>query len=241
MTQSKKNNEIEFFDKFCDLDYDVFGKSGYDRILNEFKRYIKPKKGEKLVDFGCGTGAFTKYLLRYKLDIIGIDISPKSIKLAKKRFSKINFIIGDIEKTKLKANSVDIVLFSGVLHHFDDFTKTMKEAYRILKPDGRIFAYDPNKNNPVMWLYRDENSPVCSTKGRTDNERLLTIKEIKKVVKKSGFKKNKIYAISGVTYKYVESNLGKLILPFYNLFEIIFDYLPFSNKYGSFIITCAKK
>lgn len=237
----KKDKEIEFFDKFENKEYDVFGKKGYNRIIGEFNWLVKPKAGETLVDFGCGTGAFTKYLIQFNLKLIGIDISPKCINYAKSKFPEINFIRDDIEKTNFSSNSVDIVVFSGVLHHFDDFTKTIKEAHRILKPGGRIFAYDPNKNNPIMWLYRDENSPFCSKKGRTDNERLLTIEEIKEKLIEVGFKKFKVYSISGVTYKYVESKVGKLILPIYNLLEIALDKISYSKKIGSFIITYAEK
>ena len=46
---------------------------------------------------GCGTGAFTSKLMNYNLDISGVDISPESIKLAKKLYPNISFTIGDIE------------------------------------------------------------------------------------------------------------------------------------------------
>ncbi|MFA6088463.1 MAG: class I SAM-dependent methyltransferase [Candidatus Woesearchaeota archaeon] len=238
--QNKKKEAI-FFDKFSNQDYDVFTKKGYVQIINQFRNQVKPKKGEILVDFGCGTGAFTKHLLSYGVKIIGIDLSKGCINYAKKHVKGIKFETGDIEKTRFKDNSVDIIVFSGVLHHFDDFSKTIQEAYRILKKGGRIFAYDPNKKNPVMWLYRDKHSPIHSKTGRTDNERLLTKREIVKVLNRFGYEEIKVYGISKVTYSYVESKLGRIfLLPLYNAFESLFPSF-LSKKYGSFLISVAKK
>jgi hypothetical protein len=44
-----------------------------------------------------------------------------------------------------------------------------------------------------------------------------------------------------VTFKYVESALGRLVLPFYNLFEILWGISPLASKYGSFIIGYGEK
>jgi ubiquinone/menaquinone biosynthesis C-methylase UbiE len=236
----KKDEERAFFDKFEKSDYDVFTEKGYKRIINEFEKSIKPKKNQLTVDFGCGTGAFTKRLLIFGLEIIGIDISKGCIQYAKKNIKNIRFEVGDIERTKFKDNTIDIVIFSGVLHHFDNFLKTVKEAYRILKKGGMIFAYDPNRKNPVMWLYRDEKSPIHSKKGRTDNERLLASDEIKKVLIRAGFREINVYGISKVTFSYVESRFGMLLIPFYNIFEMAFPKF-LSKKYGSFIISIARK
>ena len=236
-----KLKEISFFDKFETKGYDVFTERGYKRILKEFQKLVEPLPGEIVVDFGCGTGAFTDKLKKFNLICHGIDISPKCVEYARKKFPNIKFIAGDIEKTNLKNNSVDIVIFSGVLHHFQDFSATVKEAHRVLKKRGRIFSYDPNKKNPIMWIYRDERSPIHSKKGKTKNERLLTAEEIRKVFDNVGFHKVVINGVSGIGFKYVESNLARLALPIYDLIECIISITPFAKKYGSFLISKGEK
>jgi len=236
-----KQKEMRFFDNFESQGYDVFNERGYRRILEEFKKLVKPMPGEIAVDFGCGTGAFTKRLSEFGLRCTGIDISPGSISYARKKYRGVKFLAGDIEKTNLKSNSADIIAFSGVLHHFQDFSATVKEAYRVLKKGGRIFAYDPNKRNPVMWLYRDTESPMHSKKGKTDNERLLASEEINDILRKAGFNNVVVHAISGIGFKYVESKIAKLALPFYNSIEYVMDKTPFAKRYGSFLISKGEK
>jgi len=241
LNEQNKQKEINFFNKFYEKEYDVFTKQGYNKLLKEFKRLINPLPGEIAVDFGCGTGAFTRRLKKYGIKLKAIDISQGMIEFAQKQDSTIDFIVGDIEDTKIKNESVDIVIFSGVLHHFPDFSETIKEAYRILKKGGRLFAYDPNKRNPAMWLYRDKNSPLQSSVGRTDNERLLTAEEITNVLKKIGFYKILIHSISGVEFSYLENENASFFLPLYNFLDSIFSKTPLAKKYGSFLITKAIK
>jgi SAM-dependent methyltransferase len=237
----KKQKEIDFFSKYEHVAYDVFAEKGYNRILREFERIVKPQKTETLVDFGCGTGSFTKRLKKYDLNLIGVDISPQCIRYARNNVKDIRFEIEDIEDIKtIPSDSADIVIFSGVLHHFADFSKTLKEAYRILKTGGRIFAYDPHKKNPAMWLYRDEKSPLHSKSGKTVNERLLTMGELRDNLKTAGFTDITVFAISGVSFNYVAGG-GKFLLPVYNLFEDLFDKIVISKYVGAFVISYAKK
>jgi len=237
----KKQKEIDFFSKYEHVAYDVFTENGYDRILREFEAVVKPRKNETLVDLGCGTGSFTKRLGKYGLNLIGLDISPQCIRYARNNVKDVQFDIEDIEHIKtIPAGSVDIVIFSGVLHHFTDCSAAVKEAHRILKPGGRIFAYDPHKRNPAMWLYRDEGSPFHSKSGKTVNERLLTMNELRDTLLTAGFHDITVYAISGVSFNYVAGG-GKFLLPLYNFFEELFDKTFLARYFGSFIISYAKK
>ncbi len=241
-TIQKKDIEISFFDKFGnDLDYNVFDKRGYDRVIKELLKHIDTTKKLKIVDFGCGTGAFTAQFLAFPFELHGIDISSKCIDYAKVKYPQINFTVGDVEKTNFADNSFDLVLCSGLLHHFPDFKNVLQEVYRILKVGGILIAYDPHKNNPAMWLYRVKESPFYSSKGVTENEHPLTIQEIESSLGAAGFSQMSVYSISGVTYRYIESKIAYLILPLYNFFERLLDIKPLRQRFGSFLITTARK
>jgi len=141
----------------------------------------------------------------------------------------------------LEDNSIDIVIFSGVLHHFQNFSATVKEAYRVLRRGGRVFSYDPNKKNLIFWLYRDRESQIHSRKGLTDNERLLSAEELHRVFKEAGFRDAIVKAISGVGFKDVKTSIARFALPVYNIYDNIFDKTPFAKNYGSFLISKAEK
>ena len=118
-----KAEEIKFFDNFChENDYDVFNRRGYKRILSELNTIIDKKRKLKILDMGCGTGAFSAKLTNFNFEIHGVDISPESIKLARNLYPDINFSVGDIENLSSFDNeSFDLITMSGVLHHFDNF------------------------------------------------------------------------------------------------------------------------
>jgi hypothetical protein len=92
-----------------------------------------------------------------------------------------------------------------------------------------------------MWLYRHPSSPFFSQKGKTENERLLSAKQMSSSLRTAGFTNVMTPCISGVTFKYVASTLGRLVLPLYNLFEILWGISPLAPKYGSFIIGYGEK
>ncbi len=240
-----KEKEKEFFDQFSSKgDYDVFTPSGYKNLIKEYQKLLPqhtPQK-PKTIDLGCGTGAFTrKFANAVNSHTFGLDISSKSTQLATKLSPDILYLTGDIEHCPIKNNTFDIVLLSGVLHHFPNFLPCLNESYRILKPGGCVLSYDPHIKNPFMWLYRHPDSPLFSPKGKTENERLLSAGEVETGLKTAGFANIQCYGKSGITFKYIESNLGRLFLPFYNLLERLTAFRPFAVRYGSFLICRGEK
>jgi ubiquinone/menaquinone biosynthesis C-methylase UbiE len=244
-----QNKPIEknFFDSFSSArEYDVFTSYGYKSLIRKYLKLIRIPGFHKsrIIDLGCGTGAFTKRFRESYGDekiFFGLDISKKSIRLAAKLAPGIHFCTGDIEQCCFKDQSFDIVLFSGVLHHFIDLEPCLREGYRILKNNGCVLSYDPNIKNPFMWLYRHPASPFFSPKGKTGNERLLSAKQVSAALQEVGFTNVMTPCISGVTFKYVASTAGRLLLPLYNLFELLWGISPLASKYGSFIIGYGEK
>jgi len=238
--QDKKLEEIHFDEFTAQNPWHAFTDNTYNKIIKLFLK-LNPKKTDRIIDMGCGTGELAKKIfdLSFK-NISGYDISGNCILMASKAFPGINFEVKDIENTRLKANSVDLLFYCGILHHFTNTTKVIKEAKRILKKDGRVFVFEPNAINPVLWLFRDEKSPFKSNKMKTPNERFMAKEQIKDAFDKGGFKCIKIDCVSGISYT---KDYFKRIFPFpffyivylYNLFDSLLNAAPFRRKFGSFI------
>ena len=232
--------EKKFFDNYPHR-YEVLTGQGYERILAEFAKLINPRRGERLLDLGCGSGALTGRLGRWSLELTGVDISIKNIIEASGRISPAQFIAGDIERIPFQNNTFDIIFYSGVLHHFPNMKEIIQEGIRVLKPGGRFFSYDPNQENPFMWIYRDKKSPFRSSRGVTSNEILISKDVLKRCLESAGLRRISVKAISGVTYKFVAGTLVRKVLPLYNLVDKVLDCSFLKEKYGAFLIASGQK
>jgi len=239
-------SEVEFFDRMVAEhgDYDVLSEGAYARLLQVFGRWIEPRPGERAIDLGCGTGAFTRRLRPFGLALQVMDVSPKSVELANATATSESYICGDITATNLPSASYDIVIYSGVLHHFatrEARAKVLVEGCRLLSPGGRLFAYDPNLHSPSMWLYRDPRSPLFSAEGKTENEVLLRKGELVDELRAAGFAEVDVRGVSGITYRWVAGRIARMALSIYNVYEHAMRFSPFENRLGTFLISVAKK
>ncbi len=213
-------------------------------MLGLFGALVRPQAGERCFDLGCGTGAFTRRLSAFKLDLTGLDISPRSIEAAGRRSGAERYLVGDLRDTGLPDGSADIIVYSGVLHHIDASAlrlASLAEGHRILRPGGRLFAFDPSAHSPSMWLYRDPRSPLYSSKGKTENEVLLDRRDIRRELEQAGFSSIVVRGASGISFRYVESRFARLILPLYNLYEEIVRFSPLEDRLGTFLVSFAVK
>jgi SAM-dependent methyltransferase len=241
-----KQAEITFFDRFGHDhgDYDVLGALAYKRLGIQFARRINPQRGEACVDLGCGTGAFTRQLKSFGLKLTGIDISPKLIEIATAQSEGEQYRVGDIMSTELPDGSFDIIVFSGILHHFptEELRLTaLMEGYRLLRKGGRVFGYDPNLHSPSMWLYRHPKSPFYSSKGKTENEILISSDQLRHEFSKAGFHHVQVEGLSGITFRFIEGSVVRLLLPIYNIYEVLMMLTPAEKALGTFLISSAVK
>jgi len=238
--------EVEFFDHFAAEhgEYDVLGEGAYRRLTDLFNRWVRPRAGERCIDLGCGTGAFTASLRGFDLALTGMDISPMSVALANRSAQGERYIVGDITFTGLPDRSQDIIVYSGVLHHFTtrtDRARVLTEGFRILAPGGRLFSYDPNAHSPSMWLYRDPRSPFFSDQGKTENEVLLRRDELSAELRAAGFDPVRIRGIGGITFRFVAGTAARLLLTIYNLYEHALRFSPFEDRLGTFLVCVGEK
>lgn len=112
-------------------------EAGFAETKKAIKRELNCDK--KTLDIGCGTGVFS---VLFK-DYIGIDISPRFIKYAKKKYNR-EFYVMDAINIEFQNNSFDNVLIVGLLHHLNDktFLKVISEIKRVLKKNGQALILE---------------------------------------------------------------------------------------------------
>jgi ubiquinone/menaquinone biosynthesis C-methylase UbiE len=236
-----KQKEIAFFDRHADADdYNVFTPDATARLVGAFVRLTGLQPGARVADLGCGSGAFTTLLARAGYDCVGLDISTKLLAVGRRKYPGIDFVEGDIERLPFAPASFDGVLLSGVVHHFPDPSRCAAEVFRVLRRDGRFLAFDPNRRNPFMWLYRDRASPFYSPMGVTENERPVLAREVAGVFERAGFVVSSHY-LSGLAYRYVASPRMQLLLPLYNIIDAAVFGLPGMERLAPFVLTAGAK
>jgi len=99
--------------------------------------------GERLLDVPCGTGRHARAFARAGLEVMGVDISPKLIRMAKeKRIARTNYAVGnmlDLSKYRGKFDAV-VNLFTsfGYFRNERDNERALKEMVGALRPGGRF-------------------------------------------------------------------------------------------------------
>ena len=239
--QQDKQKEIAFFDGHAAADeYDVFTPRASARLVAAFAELSGLKPGAEVIDLGCGSGAFTALLARAGYDCVGLDLSGKLLEVGRRKHPGLAFVAGDIERLPFPHARFDGALLSGVVHHFPDPSRCATEVFRVLRPGGRFVAFDPNRMNPFMWLYRDRASPFYSPVGVTENERPVLAREVALTFERAGFTVSSHY-LSGLAYRYVASSRARLVLPVYNLIDAAVFGLPFMARLRPFVLTAGSK
>ncbi|MCP4753913.1 MAG: arsenite methyltransferase [Proteobacteria bacterium] len=148
------------------------------------------KPGETVVDLGSG-GGFDCFLAAKEVgatgNIIGVDMTPDMISKSRKNAEKmgtgnVEFRLGEIENLPIADNSADIIMSNCVINLSPDKASVYRNAYRVLKPGGRLSISDVVATARLPEEIQNNLELVSACVGGA-----ATIDDVKEMLKEIGF------------------------------------------------------
>jgi ubiquinone/menaquinone biosynthesis C-methylase UbiE len=149
------------------------------------------KPGETVVDLGSG-GGFDCFLAAKQVGdtgrVIGVDMTPEMVSKARKNAEKmgagnIEFRLGEIENLPVADNSADIIISNCVVNLSPNKSNVYRDAYRVLKPGGRLAISDILATAPLPEEIKKDLALLAACVGGAE-----TIADTEQMLKKAGFK-----------------------------------------------------
>ncbi len=218
--QNKKGLVQNVFDQVYDQ-YDLmndFMSFGVHRLWKKsLINMMSPSSKNKLVDVACGTGDIAKLFLKHvnsSSQVTCVDPNRGMIKKGKEKlqeFKNLNWIVSTAEKLPLHDNTFDFYTISFGLRNTKNISKSLSEAYRVLKPGGRFFCLEFSKiqNSTLNFIY-DNYSKIIPSIGKfvvgekepyeylvKSIENFLNQEELLELLKKNNFEKCSYRNLSG--------------------------------------------
>lgn len=140
----RSDDEIGFFGREAErwefVRNELFGQE----YLIPLVAQLLPKQ-LRIVDLGCGTGELVAQLAGAVRQVVGVELEPAMLALAKQRvqnFENVQLVQAGLDALPLDTDGFDLALCSLVLHHVADLEGAFQEIHRILSPGGRIVILD---------------------------------------------------------------------------------------------------
>ncbi len=198
----------------------------FDEILN-----IENNYSGDILDIGCGHGIFLKRLKEKGgnkiTSLTGVDISQKSIEIARNNIPEANLIVSPATKLPFKDRSFDFVFIIDTFCYIINFEDALREVKRVLKPDGTFIFNFGNKN----WVLLNDNYYKTRKKHEIPScENRFSFNEIKNLLKNNGFEIKKYRGLQCLWY----------YKPYHKYELLVAKIIPLMHKYMKDILIKAK-
>ncbi|MDQ6838980.1 MAG: class I SAM-dependent methyltransferase [Actinomycetota bacterium] len=129
----------------------AYGVSAVGRRLDAFARHW-PLTGERLLDVGCGNGAYTTAMAPGFTEVHGIDVEPRRVEEFRTqvvRDPRFHLEVGSAEDLSQPDDHFDVVTAIEVIEHVVHLDQAIAEIHRVLRPGGAFLVSCPNRLFPL--------------------------------------------------------------------------------------------
>lgn len=120
-------------------------------ILPNILRMVAPEASDKILDLGCGSGFFSSALAEAGAEVLGADISPELIEIARKKnkSDRLKFEVSSAEKFSSNPETFNKAIIVLAIQNIEDVKKTLENCFKALKSGGKLFIV---MNHPAFRI-----------------------------------------------------------------------------------------
>ena len=112
------------------------------KLAARFRHLPRPEPGARLLDLGCGNGAFLHVAKRAGYEVVGVEPDPKAAEAG--RQSGLDITTGASDALAHQSGDYDVITLNHVIEHLHDPVAVLRDCQRLLKPGGCIWIETPN-------------------------------------------------------------------------------------------------
>jgi demethylmenaquinone methyltransferase/2-methoxy-6-polyprenyl-1,4-benzoquinol methylase len=105
----------------------------------------KVQTGERALDLACGTGDIAFAVAAKGARTVGLDITPRMLRLARRKSNAVGLVAGDMTSLPFRSASFDLVTTGYGLRNVPDLGAAIDEIARVVRPGGRLLSLDFNR------------------------------------------------------------------------------------------------
>lgn len=119
----------------------------------EMRHLPRPLPGQRLLDLGCGSGAFLQLAAGAGWDVVGVDFDVKAVDVARR--GGLDIRVGGVEVLDPATERFDVITMSHVIEHVHRPLEVLQGCYELLHPGGLLWIETPNIASTGHVIYRE--------------------------------------------------------------------------------------
>lgn len=158
--------------------------------LQTLQQWVPDICKKDVIDLGCGGGLLSAPLSKLGANVIGVDISQRSLAEATKQSApSARYLCSDVRDVPLPSHSADVVIIADVLDHIPNYPRVLIEARRLIRDDGYLYINTINRNffSKFLAVTLGENIGLVP-KGTHDPSLFIKPRELEDAAQSSGFR-----------------------------------------------------